>query len=155
MMDWPIKAVFLNQKYAKTKNHNVRKTDLRRCFRILRDAAMFRKPYAFISENSQSPHLNFKNNQITWRSALVVIIRRTLPEFFGSEAEQKSLKRVAFDQISNLHRLCAADLGRDTWIIRASYKYRRKSMDQVGTSDLRSYFEVFEENFAKSWTWAS
>ncbi len=77
------------------------------------------------------------------------MIHQRLPEFFGSEVEQISLKRASLDQSSNILRVVTADFGTDTWIIMASYKYRRKSMDQAWTSNLRSHFEVFAENFAE------
>ncbi len=102
---------------------------------------------------AHSLHQRSKRTEIVVRS---VVANVTLPEtqqFLALNTRQKGSKRVALSQSLDIHGISLIVSSARPWIVRASYKYRRKTPCEADTAYLRCRFDLFVEVFAKIAAW--
>lgn len=102
---------------------------------------------------AHSLHKPSKTTEIAVRSFVANITLPKTQQFLTPHARQRSSKRVALSQSSNITGLSLIVSSATPWIVRASYKYRRKSPCEADTAYLRSRFDLFAEIFDKIAGW--
>jgi hypothetical protein len=106
-----------------------------------------------LAKTAHSLHKPSKQPEISVRSFVGDITLPKTRQSLTLDSRQRSSKRVALSQSLDISGISLIVSSATPWIVRASYKYRRKTPCEADTAYLRSGFDLFAVIFAKIATW--
>src|SRR4030066_791720 len=114
--------------------------------------SIFRRPKGSICRKRQNAAIKFAKKRNIERSFAVYAVPQKTSEFSALGSKWKRLKQAALDESCQIAGSPLTNYDARPWLVRASYKNRRKSTYEATGHYLRNHFEPTTAIFAKNAT---